>query len=986
MASARRQPVSTYRLQLRPGFGFSEASDILPYLDELGITGCYVSPILKPTSGSAHGYDICDHHRLNPELGSQTEFESWCATLRSRGIGHIVDFVPNHMACDPVSNVWWRDVLENGPSSPFAKYFDVDWDPVKPELKGKILLPLLGDQYGRVLERGELQLRFEDGALHVRYFDRALPINPRQSPRVLGAGLDDLQQRFQGQAALREYLSILTALQNLPAYTEQDADRIVERQREKEVARERLNRLTTESPEIAEHIESAVRLANGIVGDRSSFDLLHTLLEHQAYRLAYWRTASDEINYRRFFDINELVGLRMEEPEVFEAMHALLRQLIASGQVTGLRIDHPDGLFDPAQYFDRIQQMATESRPEWRSADGAKPFYIVAEKILSEGESLREDWSVAGTTGYSFLNAVAGLFIDGRNAQRLRRVYGRLTGQQSSFADVAYRSKRTILLTAMASELNVLAHALNRLSERDRRNRDFTLNTCRAVLREVIACFPVYRTYVSERGVDAFDRAVVSSAIHQAQRRNPLMEPSIFEFLKAALLTDATSTSEDSDARERLRFAMQFQQFTGPVQAKGVEDTAFYRYHVLAAANDVGGNPARLGVSPAEFLDANVTRLRLSPGELMTTATHDTKRGEDARTRIAVLSESPDIWRRAVSVWMRANGRHRTKLTSGWAPDRNDEYLFYQTLVGAWPPDPARAPIPDQAPADLVTRVNAYMQKAIREAKVKTSWINEDQAYGRAMARFVERTLTGATSLRFLRSFVPLQRRIAARGMINSLSQLVLKLGSPGVSDVYQGNELWDLSLVDPDNRRSVDFRHRHRVLHELMPLIDSVAAGRCPREELIGLFESWEDGRIKLFITACALRFRRAHPEVVRDGIYDPLLPQGPSAEHLVGFGRRHQSGELLVIVPRLLVSLVPDDSPPTGEAVWTTTRVQMPASYGARCYRHLLTGDTVLIEGGPEERWIRAADLYRHWPVAMLWAPADVATTDQRGTHEMS
>jgi (1->4)-alpha-D-glucan 1-alpha-D-glucosylmutase len=976
MTIAARHPVSTYRLQLRPGFGFTDACNVLPYLDDLGVTDCYVSPLLTPTSGSLHGYDICDHGRVNPELGSQTEFESWCAALRSRGMGHIVDVVPNHMACDPVSNPWWRDVLENGPSSPFAKYFDVDWDPVKPELKGKVLLPLLGDQYGRVLERGELELRFDDGALHLRYFDHDLPINPRQSPRVLGARLDALQQRLEGQPALREYLSILTALQNLPAYTEEDPGRIVERQREKEVARERLLRLTTESPEIRAHIQSVVRLANGIVGERTSFDLLHTLLEHQAYRLAYWRTAFHEINYRRFFDINELIGLRMEEPEVFEATHALLRRMIASGQMTGVRIDHPDGLFDPAQYFDRIQQMAAASRPESSEAGNAARFYIVVEKILSDGERLRQDWAVAGTTGYGFLDSVAGVFIDSRNAKRLRRVYGRLTGRQSGFADVAYQSKRTILLTAMSSELNVLAHALNRLSERDRRHRDFTLNACRAVLREVIACFPVYRTYVSARGMDAFDRAVVSSAIHQARRRNPLMEASIFEFLKEALLTDASSAADDPDAHERLRFGMKFQQFTGPVQAKGVEDTAFYRYLVLAAANDVGGNPARLGVSPGEFHDANLARLRSWPGELITTATHDTKRGEDARMRIAVLSEIPEIWQRAVSVWMRANGRHRTKLAGGWAPDRNDEYLFYQTLIGVWPPRPEGTPHSEQAPSDVVARVNAYMQKAIREAKVNTSWIDEDQAYGRAVARFVERTLTDKTSLRFLRSFVPLQRRVAARGMINSLSQLVLKLSSPGVTDVYQGNELWDLSLVDPDNRREVDFGHRRRVLRELMPTIDSVASGRCPRDELNGLVESWEDGRIKLFVTACGLRFRRTHREVVRDGSYDPLLPDGPAAMHLVGFGRRHISGELLVIVPRLLVSLVEDGSAPTGETVWTTTRIRVPDTYEARCYRHLLTGETVQIDGEPHGRWLRAADLYSHWPVAMLWAPSPAST----------
>jgi (1->4)-alpha-D-glucan 1-alpha-D-glucosylmutase len=486
--------------------------------------------------------------------------------------------------------------------------------------------------------------------------------------------------------------------------------------------------------------------------------------------------------------------------------------------------------------------------------------------------------------------------------------------------------------------------------------------------------------------VDAFDRAVVSSAILEARRRNPLIEPSIFEFLEEALLTDASSPGADPDADGRLRFAMKFQQFTGPVQAKGVEDTAFYRYLVLAAANDVGGHPARLGVSAGEFHDANVTRLRSWSGELITTATHDTKRGEDARLRIAVLSEIPEIWQRAVSVWMRANGRHRTRLASGWAPDRNDEYLFYQTLIATWPTRAEDPPLPEQTPADLVARINAYMQKAIREAKVNTSWIDEDQAYGRAVARFVERTLTSPTSARFLRSFVPLQRRVAARGMVNSLAQLVLKLGSPGVADIYQGNELWDLSLVDPDNRRTVDFECRRESLQALMTLIDSVESGHCAREELAGLLDRWEDGRIKLFVTACGLRFRRAHAEVVRDGSYDPLLPEGPSAAHLVGFGRRHESGELLVVVPRLLVSLTQDDSRPTGEAAWTTTGVRVPDAYQARSYRHLFTGETVRIDEGPDGRRIRAADLFRQCPVAMLWAPSDVATTDRRGTREVS
>jgi (1->4)-alpha-D-glucan 1-alpha-D-glucosylmutase len=972
MSEAPKRPTSTYRLQFGARFRYTDARDLLPYLDDLGITDCYSSPILKATPGSTHGYDICDHSRLNEELGLEGEYTAWCDALRDRRFGHIVDFVPNHMSSDPTSNLWWRDVLENGPSSPYGRYFDVDWDPVKPELKGKVLLPMLGDQYGRVLERGELQLRFEEGALHLHYFDRDLPINPGEAPRVLGLHVDELERQIEGEPALREYLSILTALQNLPAYTDQDPARMVERQREKDVARERLARLVEQSPAIRTHVDAAVRLANGTVGDRASFDPLHDLLEHQPYRLAYWRTAVDEINYRRFFDINELIGLRMEEAEVFDATHRRLRQLIASAQITGLRIDHPDGLFDPAEYFRRLQQMAADARQE--PSSGTPPFYVVAEKILSAGERLRDDWPVAGTTGYDFLNLVCGLFIDGRYVQRLRRVYTRFTGRQDAFDEVVYASKRTIMLTTMASELNVLAHALNRISERDRRHRDFTLNSCGTVLREVIACFPVYRTYISARGLDAFDRAAVEDAIAHARRRNPLMEASIFEFLEEILLTPPeVSSQDDPDADERLRFAMKMQQYTGPVQAKGVEDTAFYRYHVLVSANDVGGHPGRLGVTPAEFHEANVQRLEMRRNEMITTATHDTKRGEDTRMRISVISELPEVWRRAVSEWMLINSRHRTKIGGAWAPDRNDEYLFYQTLMGVWPMETAGSPVPERADPELLQRVSAYMQKAVREAKVHTSWIDEDHAYGRAVKRFVEQALGGKTSARFLRSFVRFARPVAHVGMINSLAQLVLKLASPGVSDFYQGNELWDLTLVDPDNRRPVDFAERQHLLAALQPLLLSIEDGQPRTADVAELVEHRDDGRIKMFVTAAGLRFRRRYAEVVLDGVYVPLRSDGPSADRVVAFARRHAAGTLLAVVPRLVASLSADVHPlPLDAETWGATQILLPEPSSTTPYRHLLTGETIVPGNGGEHGAMAVADLFRTIPVALLWSPS--------------
>jgi (1->4)-alpha-D-glucan 1-alpha-D-glucosylmutase len=965
-STSRAAPVSTYRLQLHAGFGFAAARDIVSYLARLGITDCYSSPHLMATPGSLHGYDICDHNRLNPDLGSDAEYEAWTDALGAHGLGHLVDIVPNHMTADPDANGWWRDVLENGPSSPFSAYFDVDWTPIKPELRHRVLLPILGDQYGAVLERGELQLRVASGTLVLQYGARTLPLNPRQLPRVLGLDASVVGRELAaGSPESLEYLSILTALANLPPTTERDPARVDERHREKEIARQRLARLVDDSPAVAAHLDACVRVVNGTAGDPASFDRLHDLLEHQAYRLAYWRTAFDEINYRRFFDVNELIALRMEDARVFQAAHGLLERLVAAGRITGFRVDHPDGLFDPAAYLDRLQALARRARP---GGDDGSPFYVVVEKILSGGEQLRPDWATAGTTGYAFLNTVCGLFIDGRHAQRLRRVYARLAGQQPAFDQVAYQCKRVITLTSMASELSVLAHALNRLSEADRRHRDFTLDSCRKALREVIACLPIYRTYVSERGVDASDRQAVEAAIAEALRRNPLMERSIVEFLSGILLPDAVAeTPRDHD---RLRFAMKLQQFSGPVQAKGVEDTAFYRYHALIAANDVGGHPARLGVTPAEFHEASQVRLTRWPYELNATATHDTKRGEDARVRLAVISEMPDEWRRAVSEWMRVNGRHRTRLGGAWAPDRNDEYLFYQALAGAWPAELPAEPMPQAVAEELTDRVDGYMQKAVREAKVHTSWIDRDLGYARAVSDFVRRTLAGRQAGRFLASFVPVARRLAAAGASNSLAQLVLKLASPGVADFYQGTEFWDMSLVDPDNRRPVDFAARQTALDAMEPLLKAAHEGAPRLADIDRLAGRWTDGQVKLLVTAAGLRFRRDHPTLLQQGGYTPLDADGVLAAHIVAFARHDDSGTLVAVVPRLVLPLIHAGRLPCGDA-WGDTALVLPRSLGGAGYRHVFTGETVRATPTESGARISVAEAFAHLSVALLWAP---------------
>src|SRR3954447_8434290 len=960
----RYVPASTYRLQIHRDFPLTDATAIVPYLSRLGIGACYTSPYFTAAPGSTHGYDVADHNEINPEVGGAEAHAAFTAALARFEMGHVVDFVPNHMGIGTGNNARWNDLLENGPSSPAAIFFDVDWRPVKAELHAKLLLPILGDQYGRVLERGELQLAFEDGVVVLRYFERTLPINARESSRVYVGAIESARTILGADSPhLNEFLSIISSLQNLAPYTETDPVRIAERQREKEVARARLVRLCADAPDVQVAIENAIRVFNGTRGDASSFDALHQLLEAQAYRLAYWRTASHEINYRRFFDINTLAGLHIENKEVFDETHRLLGELIRDGKVQGVRVDHPDGLFDPRRYFSMLQQLAANA---WGLADGPgrqesidpnRPMYVVAEKILSSGEQLPVEWAVHGTTGYNYLNDLNGLFVDPSQARRTRRVYGKLTGRNEPFDDVLYATKRLIVSTAMSSELNVLAHMLNRIGEGNRKSRDFTLDSLRDVITEVVACFPVYRTYVDEDGWRPADRAVVSRAIARARRRNPAMESSLFDFFREVVLPrdpgeepvpprherrDGYPPLDEAEANERRRFAMKFQQYTGPVQAKGLEDTAFYRYNVLLSLNEVGGDPSRFGRSVEEFHDANASRAATWPFEMLATATHDTKVGEDVRARIDVLSEFPDEWSRQVSRWMRINKAYRTIVDGEPAPDRSDEYRFYQALVGVWPTDvPADA---TQAPAELVDRLCEYMLKAVREAKVHTSWLTTNQPYEDALVAFVRRALSGSGSGRLLSAFRPFQERVASLGMLNSLAQTTLKLGSPGVPDIYQGTELWDLSLVDPDNRRPVDFAHRTRLLDD----VDALLA-REPRDRPAAVsqwLDDWKDGRIKLLVTVAGLRLRKELPHLFVGGSYLPLATEITVPGAAAAFARTAHSPNggtdgVVFAVPRLCHALIDAGSPAAlGADCWKTSRIMIPPCLAERTFRHEVTG----------------------------------------------
>jgi (1->4)-alpha-D-glucan 1-alpha-D-glucosylmutase len=924
----KKIPISTYRLQLGPRFGFAAAARVVPYLHELGITHLYLSPPFQSAPGSEHGYDVIDHNRLRDELGGPEGFTALAEAVAAHGMGMLVDFVPNHMGIGQY-NAWWMDVLENGPSSVYAPFFDIDWQPVKDELLHKVLLPLLGDFFGEVLERGELRVMRDGGVFALAYFDHRFPIAPRAVPLLLRHRLGELEAELgAGDLHLAELQSIIASLEKLAPRHEVDSANVAERAREKEVAKRRLAVLFEAAPRIREHVDRNLVEFNGRPGEPASFDLLEQLLGNEAYRLAHWRVAGEEINYRRFFDVNSLAAIRMEDDRVFEETHHLVLRLHAEGKIDGLRIDHPDGLYAPTTYFRKL-----------REASGGD-LYLVVEKILEGTERMPGSWAVDGTTGYEFLNALNGLFVDGRNARAFDALYGRFVGERVEWDDLVYRSKILILRSSMASQINMLAHRLNRISEENRRTRDFTLNALSRAIVEYVACLPIYRTYVEGTGpesVDARDRRYIETTIHRARRRAAAISTSVFDFLRKVLLL------EQGDGPARVEFVRKLQQITGPVTAKALEDTAFYVYHRLVSLNEVGGDPARFGAEPAAFHRLNAARLADWPGSLNATSTHDTKRSEDVRLRIDALSEIPAEWTERLRRWARLNRPKKTVIDGTPAPDRNDELLVYQTLIGMYP---------DGDPDETVgERLVAYLEKALREAKVHSSWTNPDPGYEGAVAAFA-RALVGSST--FLADFVPFQRRIAAAARISSLAQTALKVASPGVADVYQGCELIDLSLVDPDNRRPVDFARRARLVRELAyPTLaardvdgdgdhaatgpatgaaagtaaagsaapGSAAAGSDPAGNDaatglalggapdVGAAVSDSDeagGRAKLLLLRETLRFRRTHPDLFLRGEYLPLPVEGPDAPHVVALARRLGGGgdQALCVVPRLILS----------------------------------------------------------------------------------
>jgi (1->4)-alpha-D-glucan 1-alpha-D-glucosylmutase len=855
-------PLATYRLQLTADFNFERAADVVPYLKALGITHLYASPFMKARHGSAHGYDVVDHTRLNPELGGEAGFASLSEALRAHDLGLILDFVPNHVGVHFADNPWWLETLEWGPASPHANAFDIDWDQLPHRRRGGVLLPILGSSYGEALERGEIELRYDqnEGSFSCWYFEHRLPIAPERYGELLRTVVKEADA--EAAEAGKRILALASRYRGLRHPNRQEAPQFKE--------------------ELKEIAGGAEIIARGLEAYRAGTDhpnrtlALHHLLERQHYRLGHWRLASSDINYRRFFDVNSLAGLRVEEASVFEAAHRLVKRLIAEGKLQGLRLDHIDGLRDPAQYFQRLRRLIREAQ-----GDYPRPFYVVVEKILGEGEHLHEFAGVHGTTGYEWMNAITQLHADGKGLDALDEVWRQISNQPPKLEPVLKEAKRRVLETLLTSEFTVLVRLLARIASGHYSSRDFSADSLRQALELYVLHFPVYRTYLTGAGPSAHDRALIEMTMARARAEWYAADEGIFDFLRDALTLDLIKPGRPPHSAPRVRrFALKLQQFTGPLMAKSLEDTAFYRFHRLLALNEVGGDPAAPALSIPDFHVMMQTRAQDRPHGMTATATHDTKRGEDARARLTALSEVPSEWTSAVARWKVLNAPHVVTDGAMRAPSAAAEYMLYQTLLGAWPLEG-----PD---ASFTERIKAYAQKAAREGKEQTSWLNPHTNYEKGLSTFIERILDPSMSGEFLGSMATLAQRIALLGALNSLSQLTLKATLPGVPDFYQGTEFWDLSLVDPDNRRPVDFDARAEVLKSL----DST--------DWPTLVRGWANGHVKLAWTARLLQLRAELADVFTSGDYHALELSGPHRDHVVAFARRRGKDACIVAVAR--------------------------------------------------------------------------------------
>ncbi len=876
-----RIPKSTYRLQLHKGFTFDDATSIAEYLRELGVSHVYSSPYLQAAPESMHGYDVVDHRRVNEELGGASAHKRFCEKLGEQKLGQVLDIVPNHMSLGRENQYWW-DVLENGTSSRYASFFDIDWQPQEERLRDKVLVPILGDQYGRVLQSGGIKVKRNGSCFFVTAAEQEFPVSPPSLTAILVRA---------AEYAKSDTMSFLAASYGrLPVPEYWDRRLIMTRHRDKTVLNGMLSRLCTEDPTACESIDRSVSELN------ANQDGLDDFLNQQSYRLAYWKTADQQLGYRRFFDVNTLIGLRMEREHVFEETHALILQWLKEGVLDGVRIDHPDGLRDPLEYFNRLRAAAPDA-------------WVVAEKILEPGEFLREEWPVQGTSGYDFLNVVLNLLLRPEGLTELTRIYQDFTGQSTDFPAIAHDKKLAVTQEALGSDVNRLTSLFVDICECNRNQRDYTRADIRRAIREVASCFKVYRTYVvpTRQEITQEDREIITAATDCAKELRVDIDGGLFDFIRDVLTMEVAGKQESE-------FLLRFQQFTSPVMAKGVEDTAFYCYNRLTALNEVGGEPSRNGSTVEEFHAYNAKMQATHPFTMTTLSTHDTKRSDDVRARLAVLTEIPEAWELVIEYWSKNN-----MASNAWElVDRGTEYFYYQTLVGAWPITPER--------------MKAYMQKAMREAKERTTWVANNKPYEDAVNGFIDATFADEGFISEVQSFVDGIRQV---GWVNSLSQTLLKCTVPGVPDLYQGAELWDLSLVDPDNRRPVDYDLRKKLLRE------------AQNSSVAEIMKRSDEGLPKIWTTHRVLTLRRAHPEWFGDkAAYTPLMVTGLKALHCIAFLR---GDSVITVVQRWPMGLAED---------WADTAIDLPAGR----WKNYLTDESLHGASLPLH------ELLQHFPVALL------------------
>ncbi|HEX2867174.1 MAG TPA: malto-oligosyltrehalose synthase [Ignavibacteriales bacterium] len=931
-------PRSTYRLQMNKTFTFGDAGNIVRYLSELGVSDIYSSPIMKAAKGSMHGYDVVDPNQFNPELGTEEDFDKLVEEYKKHKMGWLQDVVPNHMSYSS-ENQMIVDLLENGPNSRFFNFFDIEWNHPHASARQRLLAPFLGKYFQEVLEEGELQLKYDAEGFSIYYYDNRFPLKMESYSDIISFRMSSLQNRLgKNDPDVIKFLAILYILRSLPSSDEMD-----ERYSQIKFVKGMLYELYSGNGVIREFIDENMRIYNGRKGVPESFNLMEKLLSEQYFRFAYWKVANEEINYRRFFNISSLISLKMENEEVFNRVHTLVLKLIDEGKIDGIRIDHVDGLYDPTSYLKRLRGRLQDN-------------YLVVEKILELDEELPTEWPIEGTTGYKFVNYVNGIFVRKDNEKTFTDIYHRFSGFTTHYERVVAEKKRLIIQTRMAGEVERLAFLVEAVSSIDRYGIDITMHGLKRALEEILTYFPIYRTYINAENYSERDKKYLENLFKRLSRINPRLTHE-FNYICNLLMLSFREHFTEEQKKVALDFVMKFQQLTGPLMAKGFEDTALYVYNRLISLNEVGGNPGRFGISSGEFHNYCRRRAGFRPYSMNATATHDTKRGEDVRARINVLSEIPDEWEEKINRWTRLNTPQKGTLNSEVIPDKNDEYFLYQTLVGSYPFGQADVPT-------YIARIKEYIVKAIREAKVHTAWIKPDEEYEQAYSDFVERILTPAEGNHFLIDFLQFEKKVAFYGMFNSLSQTLIKFTSTGVPDTYQGTELWDLSLVDPDNRRPVDFSLRKKMLEEIKNNPEPLNSGYI-RE----ILSSMEDGRIKMYLMHQALKARNENRELFLDGEYIPLSSGGRLGENIIAFARKHKGRWAVTVLPRFLTEVVKEGELPLGD-LWGDTMIALPEK--VKSWRNVFTGEVLKNTGksrrGEEGSPAMAKDIFTHFPAALL------------------